>query len=118
MPDSIIENSLSALGTATAPAAGSAIASIAAVNITPGVYRLDLYFQLSGTAETAVNNLQLNLNGANFTQAPSAGTNTTLQRFTVPRVYLNGTSAARVQAAANATAGSVYTVTLIATRLV
>lgn len=110
--DTIGQQSLQASGTSAAPGAGAAVATIT----TPaqGMYRVRMTYQLSGTAETAVKNLRLA--GATFTgDFPTIGT--AITTVVVDNVSMDGAANLRAVAVAAATAGSVYTVTIVATRL-
>ena len=110
--DTIGQQTLSAAGTAAAPGAGSAIATITAP--AAGMYRVRMIYQLSGTAEAAVKNLRLA--GTTFTaDFPTVGAS--VIAVEVMNVSMDGAANLRALAVAAATAGSVYTVTILATRL-
>jgi hypothetical protein len=108
----IVTQSLSASGTAAAPGAGTAVATL-----TPpaGTYKVSLIYQLSGTAETAVKNLRLSGTGTTFSaDFPTIGTAVVTQ--IIDAVTMDGVGSLRATAVAAATAGSVYTATIIASR--
>jgi hypothetical protein len=111
------ENTLTGAGTATAPGAGAAIASIAAPP--PGVYKVCLTIVLSGTAETALTNLRLRENGNTVATAlPSLSAAAGPVNLTFDRVEVNeGGGNLDVIAIAAATAGAIYTVVINATRI-
>lgn len=104
--------SLSANGTATTPTAGSAIATIA----TPpaGTYLVRIYWQMSGTAETLVKNLRLS--GATLNVDFETLT-TSFNSATIDAVVMDGVASLVLKAVALATTGSVYTATVVATRV-
>jgi hypothetical protein len=104
--------SLQANGTAAAPGAGSAIATIA----TPaaGTYLVRMTYQLSGTAETAVKNLRLS--GATL-NVDYETLGTPINNVIVDAMTMDGVASIVAKAVAAATAGSVYTVTIVATRM-
>jgi hypothetical protein len=108
------ENSRQASGSVTAPGAGVAIATITAPP--PGVYEVRVYATLTGTAETALQNLRLRENGATLYTLPSLSTFALAWVF--PRVEVNeGGGNLDLIAVAAATAGAIYNATLIATRI-
>jgi hypothetical protein len=108
------ENSRQASGSVTAPGAGAAIASIAA--LPPGVYEVRVHATLTGTAETALQNLRLRENGNTLYTLPSLSTFALTWIF--PRVEVNeGGGNLDLIAIAAATAGAIYNATLIATRI-
>jgi hypothetical protein len=108
----IVTQATAATGTAAAPGAGSAVATL-----TPaaGTYRVTLIYQLSGTAEAAAKNLRLSGTGTSFsTDFPTSGAGTVV--VVIDAVTMDGVGNLRATAIAAATAGSVYTVTIIAAR--
>lgn len=108
--------SLAAYGKATAPTAGTAVATLGVFNF---YYKVDVTVGFGGTAEsTAVDNYQLQINGVAYVTIPVANAaNTQSQTFTY---YINpgGTVNLTVNAIANASAGAVYKATITATRLI
>jgi hypothetical protein len=107
-------NSLVATGSVTAPGVTGVIASIAAPP--EGVYEVVVHVALTGTAETALTNLRLREN-ATVRRGP-AFLSTIAMRIVIPQVEVNaGGGNLDVVAIAAATAGAIYNVTLIATRI-
>ena len=111
------ENTLSATGSATAPGAGAAIATISAPP--PGVYKVRLTVVLTGTAETALRNLRLRENGATVADTlPSLSASAGPVCLEFDRVEVNeGGGNLDVIAIAAAAGGSIYNVALQATRI-
>lgn len=111
------ENTLTNSGSATAPGAGAAIATITAPPA--GVYKVNVTIVLSGTAETALTNLRLRENAATIATAlPSLSAAAGPVNLCFDRVEVNdGGGNLDVIAIAAATAGSVYSVVLQATRI-
>jgi hypothetical protein len=102
--------------TAAAPGAGAVVTSVVAPDA--GVYSARIIIELSGTAETQMVNLRLRVGGvATVTALPTTpGPAPTVVE--VDRVVTNAANlAVDVQAIAAATAGSIYTVTLLLTRI-
>lgn len=103
--------------TAAAPGATTAVAALAGL-VVGGVYRVTGVVALTGTAETALINLRLRSNGA---AVPGGGILPSLSGLVVPfsfdRVTVLTGGALDVATQAAATAGSVYTVQLLATRI-
>lgn len=103
-------------GTATAPTAGTAIATQAAFDF---YYQVDVIVGFGGTAEsTAINNFQLKAGSTIIATIPVANVaNTQSQTYTF---YVNPGGAVNltVNAVANASASSVYKATLIVTRVI
>jgi hypothetical protein len=116
---SLSADSLYGGGAAAAPGAGG---SVCALSIsTPGVYEVEVTVALTGTTETALNNGRLNIPGAtaSVTAVPTV-TGTTIQ-FRIPKVRIPVTSGSpsllSFTAGVAATAGSVYSVFLVANRI-
>jgi hypothetical protein len=107
-------NSLVATGTVTAPGVNGVIASIVAPP--EGVYEVVVHIALTGTAETALTNLSLRENAQSVATLPSLST--IAMRIVIPQIEVNpGGGNLNVVAVAAATAGAIYNVTLIATRI-
>jgi hypothetical protein len=107
-------NSLVATGSVTAPGVNGVIASIVAPP--EGVYEVAVHIALTGTAETALANLSLRENATSVANLPSLST--FAQRIEIPQVEVNaGGGNLNVVAIAAATAGAIYNVTLVATRV-
>lgn len=111
-----------ATGTATAPTAGTNIATLAAP--AAGQYNIQIWIAVSGTATTAAadsNNMNL-LAGAGTvaTRLPfncsTAGNVTNGGPFVFQEI-LNGSTNLTVNAVGNATAGTVYSAMIVATRV-
>lgn len=101
-------------GTLTSPTAHAGIASTA---VPPaGRYHIKIRYILTGTAETALSNIELNINGSNATSGfPSlSGSGWAELNFFIT---LNGTNIVRVANTAAATTGAVYSASIMATRL-
>lgn len=111
-----VASSLVASGSVAAPGAGSAFVTL---NAPPaGVYRIRILYIITGAQETAALNVQFEANGANLFTFPTsqplaAGTIVSVE---IERIDLNGTNNVRLEAAAAATASTVYTGVICATR--
>jgi len=109
-------DSVNAVGTATTPGAGAAIATIAAGSLPKGKYRVSVLPSFGGTGGTA-NDMQLKKGatvvGTLFTQG--ATTNTGYARQDFEQVTLDGATALSVNA--NAGGAGVYNAVLTATKL-
>lgn len=103
-----------ASGTAAAPTANAAIATLAAPGA--GVYQIEVDLGLSSTAETAVQNAELR-HGATVVGKVGFTTSSTPQKTLYQRVTVLAGEAITVNATAGAIAGSVYTATILATRI-
>lgn len=111
--------SVSAYGTATAPAAGGAIVTLAAGSLPAGVYDVNVTARYDGTPGTGErDNMELRA-GATVKRrilindvADNYG-----DRAADMRVYLDGATALSVNATAIGTAGAIYTALLIARRV-
>lgn len=109
--------SLTASGTASAPTAGSTIASIPAASLPPGSYQVAVTGVITGANEVAPLNLRL-LNGAvGLNDIPNGGAQNVPIPNSIPRVTLDGINTLKLVAIANATAATVYTYTIQATRV-
>lgn len=107
--------SLNAAGTATAPAGGAAIATLAAP--AAGDYEVSVHVGYGGVADV-VNNMQLQ-KGATVLGVlafPSVQ-NTLFPGRTFPRVTLDGATALTINAIAGGAAGTIYLAQIIATQL-
>jgi hypothetical protein len=111
MADSLINT-----GTATAPAAGAAIATIAAPGA--GTYYIQVFVAFGGTADV-FNNMQLQhgavVVGTLYTQGATANGFPTRHVFN--RITIAAAEAITVNAIAAGAVGSVYQATIIATRI-
>lgn len=114
----VTEASRVASATVSAPGAGAVVAQIVAPP--DGLYDVTVKVFLSGTAETALNNLRLRENGNTvFSGLPSITVATDWLELKFANVEVNqGGGNLDVIAIAAATAGSVYSVVLIADRRV
>lgn len=105
-------------GSVAAPGANGTVAVIVAP--TPGVYRVRGFLMLTGTAETQLVNGKIRVNGAAITGGGAGSLIPTLTGVLVPfdfnRVVV-GAGNIDIVAAAAATAGSIYTAMLTATRV-
>lgn len=109
-----LADTASAAGSSTAPAAGAAIATIAAPGA--GVYRVVVKLRMSATAETAATNAELR-HGATVVGKVGITSDQTLQTVEYERVTVAAAEAITVNATANATAGAVYNVVVTAVRV-
>lgn len=109
-PDAVVSGS----GTATAPAANAILAQL--TTLTPGgIYEVKMFLALTGTAETNLRNVRLRQNGvAAIDLIPTLSGTNWLQ--IVSEVLVTGGNL-DVQVIAAATAGSVYTTLLLASRI-
>lgn len=109
-----IDDSLIGSGTAAAPTANTVIAAITAPP--PGVYRVTVELTLTGTAETATANARLRQNTVAVATLPTVPGIGATPPIVLPRVTVTGGNI-DVQAIAGATAGSIYTAVITATRV-
>jgi hypothetical protein len=115
-------SALVATGSATAPTAGTNIATLAAP--TAGTYEVQVWVAVSGTATTAAadsNNMNVKA-GAGTLAALLPYNCSTAGNLTNPGPFIfqeimNGATNLTVNAVANATAGTVYSAMIIATRV-
>lgn len=109
-------DSLGAAQVASAPIAGTALATLGPFSAAQaGVYYITYRWLLSGTTETATANLQLTANSANLTALPTisgSGWGEASIYLTIPASQF-----CYLKVVANATAGSVYSAQLMATKL-
>lgn len=105
-------------GTATAPTAGSAVATIPASSLPAGWYRCWAVTQMSGTAETLPINWKFYSSGGAATPTISfASLGTAVNTVPLGDVYCDGSAALKIGAVATAAAGIVYSGTLFAQRV-
>ncbi|MFD5107131.1 hypothetical protein [Streptomyces cinereoruber] len=109
-------------GTAAAPAAGAAVATIASGGLPAGLYDIEVFVGMAGTLAAAADTSNMALKygattlidriayAANGTSNPVAGP----YRF---RATLDGSAALTVNAVGAATASSTYTATITATQV-
>lgn len=109
-----IDDTLVGSGTAAAPTANTVIAVITAPP--PGVYKVTVELTLTGTAETATANARLRQNTVAVATVPTIPGIGATPPTVLPRVTVTGGNI-DVQAIAGATAGSVYTAVITATRV-
>lgn len=108
-----IADSLSAAGQATQPAAGAAIATIAAPGA--GTYRVDVTCLQAGTVDSAnLADLELRHGATVVGKVPSAAVGLPV---TFPRVVVLAGEAISVNATAQPAAASVMVAALVATRI-
>lgn len=107
-----IADTLAAASTQAAPGATTVQAAISTPPV--GVYDVTVTISLTGTAETALTNLQLRQNAVVVATLPTISAQTITMRF--PRVTVAGGNI-DIRTSAAATAGSVYTTTITATRV-
>jgi len=107
--------SLLASGTATAPAAAANVATLGIV--AAGIYRVTIYCMITTTLETQVLNWRLRSQAAGVVDLPSNTPLTTLVTYVVDYVTADGVNPLAIGAAANATAATVYTASIMATRV-
>jgi hypothetical protein len=99
--------------TAAAPAASAQLAKVTLTAATAGPYKVVVSINITGTAETQLNNLRLRQNGVLVSVLPSVpGAN----QYVFERVDA-AVGDLDVFVIANATAGSIYTTSVQATRL-
>lgn len=104
-----------AAGTAAAPGAGAAVASLAGL-VVGGVYKVRASLTLTGTAETQLANGRIRQNGVTIGAVPTlsgAGQHV----VELPRVTVGANGTVDVTAIATATAGAIYTASIAATRV-
>lgn len=104
-------------GTAAAPGANVAVATIAAGSLPAGTYRVYARLYLTGTAETQRLNGSLRRGGVEVVKVETPGVASVYGDVMVERVTVDGTQALSLNAVANATAGSVYDALLTAQRV-
>jgi len=109
-----IAPTLSDTATAAAPAANAAVVTLT----TPakGTYQVAIDYLLDGTAETQRVNLNLRKGSTVVADLITPGT-AILVKADFFEIDLDGATSLTVNAVANATAGSVYTVRLVADRV-
>lgn len=107
------DNTKAGGGSVTTPGAGVVIASVAAP--AEGTYRACIVVHLNGTAETLLRNLRLRENGATVADLSSTPGSATyiIERFEVNQ----GGGNVDVVAIGLATAGAIYTVQILLTRI-
>lgn len=110
------QDTAAAGGTATTPAAGAAIATIASGSLPAGIYEVRVTLVMSGTAETKPANAQIQKGATVLTLIPSPGSGV-IPATVLRRVTLDGATALTVNAATTATTGAIYTATIAATRV-
>lgn len=98
----------------TAPALNASLAALPA-GVVGGTYRLNGLIVLTATAETALRNASLRMNGVEIMRLPTL--TGIVVPFTVERVTLAGNGIIDVIAVAAGVAGSIYNVLLTATRV-
>lgn len=96
----------------TTPGAGATITSVTPV---AGIYEVEFKWFLDGTTETATSNIQIGINGVNYTGLPNKTGVPLGLRF--PKLTLNGTNSVNIVATALATTGAVYTGQILVTRI-
>jgi hypothetical protein len=99
-----------------APGAGAAVAAVTPDANLPGTYSARIIIELSGTAETQLANLRLRVNGVNKIVLPSTP-GPAPSVVEIDRVFVGAGQVVDVVAIAAATAGSIYTVTILLTRV-
>lgn len=98
-----------------APGAGISIVSLLPDPVNDGVYSARIIIELSGSAEAALANLRLRVNGVNRVVLPTTpGPAPTV--IEIDRLTVRALQAVDVQVIAAAAAGAVYTVTMLLTR--
>lgn len=105
-------------GSVLSPPNNADIAQITAGNAPAGTYRLDIYLQLSATAETALNNLNLrDITAAAViaTGIPTIQSGGGIVKITIERITTTGGFGLRP--IAGAVAGAVYTAFMLAYRI-
>lgn len=105
-----------ASGSAVAPAAGAAIATLAAPP--KGVYRVKVTSSVSNAAVADVGNLRLRRAGVDLVSPIPHGVSGQPQDFVAEEVALDGTQNLTVEAVGAGTAGVEYNATIVATRVV
>lgn len=116
MPEFLVVDSYHGHASATAPGSGTDLASV----IPPaGVYKVEVIYAISGAAEVAANalNLSLKSKSAIVTYLPTNAGVAAVYHFVVERVTADGTNPISLTTVNAATAATVYTTTLAATRL-
>lgn len=101
---------------AAAPGAGAVVTTVTPDAALSGEYSARISIELSGTAETQLVNLRLRVNAVNKITLPSTP-GPAPSVIEVDRVKVDAGQAVDVQAIAAATAGSIYTVTVLLTRI-
>lgn len=105
---------LVAANSATAPGAGSAFCTLSAPPA--GTYKIKFAWALAGTAETALANVRVKLNGTNYLTPMMSLSGTGRMETVLENVTLDGLNAVQLVAVAAATAGAVYLGEIVAIR--
>jgi cellulase/cellobiase CelA1 len=101
---------------AAAPGAGVVVTTVVPDANLSGEYSARVIIEMSGTAEPALANLRLRVNGVNKIVLPSTpGPAPTV--IEIDRLKVDAGQAVDVQAIAAAAAGSIYSVTILLTRI-
>lgn len=111
-----VEDTVGITSSAAAPGAGAVVATVTPNTVSPGVYSARIYIELSGTAETQLANLRLRNGAVNKIILPSTP-GPAASPVEIDRIVVQANTAVDVAAIAAATAGSIYTVTLLLTRI-
>jgi hypothetical protein len=100
---------------AAAPGIGVVVTTVTPDVALDGIYSARIIVELSGTAETQLANLRLRVGGVNKIVLPSTP-GPAPSVIEVDRLTVRAGQAVDVQAIAAATAGSIYSVTILLTR--
>jgi hypothetical protein len=103
-------------GSVAAPTAGTSFCGT--TNIPDaGVYLIEGEFEITGAAEPQAQNVALVVNNSTVITYPSSGGVTAVVPFRVARIALNGSIQPFLKAVANATASTVYSGWISASRI-
>lgn len=102
-------------GTAAAPTAGTSFVSLAAP--LAGIYEVHGFFVISGAAEPQALNVRLSANNVAQIDMPSSAGVTAVVPFAISRIQLDGVNVVKLTAIANATASTVYSGAIFASRI-
>jgi hypothetical protein len=106
-----------ASGSVTAPAAGAAIATIAAGALPAGRYRIHTEAGVSGNAVADLGNMRLRRGAVDLVSPIPSGASGGMEDFDLEDVELDGASALAVQAIGVGTASIEYNATITAYRI-
>lgn len=107
-----VADTVGGAGSAGAPAAGSLVHGF--VVLEPGLYSARIVLALTGAAEPQLANMRFRVGGVTKTVLPSTPGVSTIE---IDRVLVNAIAFVDVIAIAAATVGSVYTATILLTRI-
>ena len=110
-----VADTLSIGGSVAAPGLGVLFVSLAAPPA--GVYRIEITFVITGAVETNALNVRLQYNGSGKGDFASGAGVAAILTYVIERATLDGASVVKLTTVAAATAATVYTGTISATRI-